>query len=526
MSGGEELEQAEGSLEARVSASLADAVAGRLTRHQSAQALMEHLEGGRNAIGRVMSETVSHQTENIRMAPLGEITAPKIDQGGPVGSDDFVYVDISSVDNKLKRITDPKSLAAKAAPSRAKQRLKGGDVMVSMTRPNLNAVAIVPAELDGAVGSTGFHVLRANEGTEPRWLYYAVQTQGFISAMSELVQGALYPAVRPKDIRAFEIPHPPVDQQKRIIAEIEKQFSRLDEAVANLKRVKANLKRYKAAVLKAAVEGRLVETEAEIARREGRSFETGEQLLQRILETRRSRALKAGTQTGRKGKYKEPAAPDTTDLSPLPEGWAWTTIDCLVREPLRNGHSAKATKSDHGLRAFTLSAVTEGNFSERNTKLTIASAAKVADLWAEPGDIFIERSNTPELVGIARLYKGAPGFAFFPDLLIRVRIAALLDARYLEICLLSESGRNYFRSRAQGISGTMPKIDQQTVELATIPLSPLTEQARIVAEVGRRLSVIEELEATVVANLRRAARLRQSILQRAFSGRFEARGQK
>ena len=51
----------------------------------------------------------------------------------------------------------------------------------------------------------------------------------------------------------------PLDQQKRIVAEIEKQFSRLDEAVANLKRVKANLKRYKAAVLKAAVEGKLTE---------------------------------------------------------------------------------------------------------------------------------------------------------------------------------------------------------------------------------------------------------------------------
>ena len=48
---------------------------------------------------------------------------------------------------------------------------------------------------------------------------------------------------------------------KSIVAEIEKQFSRLDEAVANLKRVKANLKRYKAAVLKAAVEGKFGSSE-------------------------------------------------------------------------------------------------------------------------------------------------------------------------------------------------------------------------------------------------------------------------
>ena len=190
------------------------------------------------------SNVASEQAGDAELVSFADVTAAKVEQGGPVGKGQFIYVDISSVDNKLKRITEPKSLEVSAAPSRAKQKLQAGDVLVSMTRPNLNAVAIVPPELNGAVGSTGFHVLRANEGTEPRWLYYAVQSHTFITAMTELVQGALYPAVRPKDIRAFEIPHPPLDQQKRIVAEIEKQFSRLDEAVANLKRVKANLKRY------------------------------------------------------------------------------------------------------------------------------------------------------------------------------------------------------------------------------------------------------------------------------------------
>ncbi len=136
--------------------------------------------------------------------------------------------------------------------------------------------------------------------------------------MSELVQGALYPAVRPKDIRAFDIPLPALDEQRRIVAEIEKQFSRLDEAVANLKRVKANLKRYKAAVLKAAVDGRLVPTEAELARREGRGYENAAQLLGRVLEGRRRQA---------KGRYKEPDTQDTGALPALPEGWVWASAE-------------------------------------------------------------------------------------------------------------------------------------------------------------------------------------------------------
>ena len=116
----------------------------------------------------------------------------------------------------------------------------------------------------------------------------------------------------------YRIPLPDFDRQHEIVAEIEKQFTRLDAGVAGLRRVQANLKRYRAAVLKAACEGKLVPTEAELARQEGRSYETGAQLLERILAERRQK-------WSGKGKYKEPAAPDISKLAALPEGWTWLT---------------------------------------------------------------------------------------------------------------------------------------------------------------------------------------------------------
>jgi type I restriction enzyme S subunit len=207
-----------------------------------------------------------------------------------------------------------------------------------MTRPNLNAVAIVHSEFDGAIGSTGFHVLRAREA-EPKWLFYAVQSHEFIESMSRLVQGALYPAVRPKDIRAYQIPVPSRDEQRRIVAEIEKQFTRLEAGVSALKRAQANVKRYRAAVLKAACEGKLVPTEAELARREGRSYETGAQLLERILAERRKKWQ------GR-GKYKEPAAPDTSNLPVLPDGWTWATIE-QTTDLVGTGATPRRGKSEY-----------------------------------------------------------------------------------------------------------------------------------------------------------------------------------
>src|SRR4029450_10572441 len=127
------------------------------------------------------------------------------------------------------------------------------------------------------------------------------------------------PRVNLRKIRDLQIPileH--LDEQREIVAEIEKQFTRREAGVAGLRHVQANLKRYRAAVLKAACEGKLVPTEAELARQEGRTYETGAQLLERILTERRQ------NWQGR-GNFVEPAAPDTTTFPKLPEDWTWTT---------------------------------------------------------------------------------------------------------------------------------------------------------------------------------------------------------
>lgn len=317
--------------------------------------------------------------------------------------------------------------------------------------------------------------------------------------------------------RTLLVPVAPLNEQRRIVAEIEKHFTRLDAAVASLQRARANLKRYRESVLKAACEGHLVPTEAELARKEDRGYEPASVLLGRILKERRARWE---GQEGRRGKYREPQQPDTSNLPLLPEGWLWASFQSFLREPLRNGHSAKASKDGSGVRTLTLTAVTEGNFSEANTKVTTADPEKVRDLWLQPGDIFIERSNTIELVGKAKLFKGKPGFAIFPDLLIRARVVPDISVEYVEVVLRSMFARAYLRSRAQGISGSMPKIDQGTIEELPIPLPPLAEQSRIVAEVERHLSVIRAAENMVEANLRRADRLRQAILKRAFEGKL------
>ncbi len=155
-----------------------------------------------------------------------------------------------------------------------------------------------------------------------RFLAWFLQGDEYRNRTSQLAAGVNINNLRREHIEGIPIPLPPLSEQHRIVAEIEKQFTRLNASVAALKRVQANLKRYRASVLKAACDGKLVPTEAELARSEGRDYEPADRLLERILAERRARWE---AQEKRRGKYEEPP-PDTSDLPELPEGWVWSSM--------------------------------------------------------------------------------------------------------------------------------------------------------------------------------------------------------
>ena len=190
-------------------------------------------------------------------APIGTLCV-NTEQVTPDAEAEFIYVDIASVDRETKKITSPQRMLGKDAPSRARKLIKTGDTIVSTTRPNLNAVALVDQTLDGQIASTGFDVLRA-PGLDPRWLGYLVRTSAFVDAMSSLVQGALYPAIRGKDVRSFTAPIAPEKEQKRIADKLDTVLTRVDAVNTRLARVAPLLKRFRQSVLAAATSGRLTE---------------------------------------------------------------------------------------------------------------------------------------------------------------------------------------------------------------------------------------------------------------------------
>jgi len=349
----------------------------------------------------------------------------------------------------------------------------------------------------------------------------------------QLDKSTAVPGLSRDDYNAVTVTIAPPGEQDGIVAEIEKQFSRLDQAVASLQRVKAQLKRYKASVLKAAVEGRLVETEADRARREGRSFETGaelaaqesanaaggrtpgaalpyetgEQLLKRILDTRRS-------QWKGKGKYKEPVAPDNTGLPELPEGWCWSSTDQLAEVGTgATPNRSNAAYFDGGDIPWVTSAVVNEPFVDKASELVTRAALLQTNLTLyPPGTLLVAmygegktRGKCSELRITAATNQALAAVQADPS--VRSYLKMFLE-------------HNYEETRKAASGGVQPNLNLSLVRAIRVPLPPLPEQHRIVAEVDRRLSIVREVEAEVGANLKRAQALRQSVLGAAFSGRL------
>ena len=410
-------------------------------------------------------------------------------------------------ENGLAHIDEEQAAALRNVEVRAR------DVLLNITGASIGRVTIAPPHMDGARVNQHVCIIRPDDRLEPsflRWFLASPHQQRLINSMES---GATRQALTKEKILAFEVPLPSLDGQREIVAELEKQFSRLDEAVANLQRVKANLKRYKASVLKAAVEGRLVETEATLAHREGRTYESGDQLLQRVLEERR------GAWIG-KGKYKEPEPPVLDGLNPLPDGWAYATAEQMCGQ-IASGSTPSPESMFSGagdvpfLKVYNLTFDGSLDFTVKPTFVSNAThQGMLARSRSVPGDVLLNIVGPP--LGKVSIVPTAYPEWNINQAIVTFRTSSGLVNQLLAYWLLARPVLSRLERTAKATAG-QHNLQVSTCRKLPIPVPPLAEQTRIVAKVDRHLSIIREVEAEVDANLQRAQALRQATLQRAFA---------
>ncbi|MEY4756890.1 MAG: hypothetical protein RJA34_1788 [Pseudomonadota bacterium] len=390
---------------------------------------------------------------------------------------------------------------------RDEQLVRSGDILISTANSYelVGKVAPVVGIPHKATLGAFISLIRPNERVEPKFLYHQLawgKTQSRIRETASTTTNISN--VSTKKLLTLEIFTPPLEAQREIVAELEKKFSRLDEAVANLQRVKANLKRYKASILKAAVEGRLVETEATLARREGRTYETGEKLLQRVVEERRAKW--AG-----RGKYKEPELPRIEHTFDLPKGWTWATLGHLSLS-VKDGPHYSPMYADEGIPFISGGNVRPEGIDFTTTKYITRELHQELSKRCKPevGDLLYTKGGT---TGIARVNTDPREFNVWVHVAV-LKLAEPMHRFYVQHALNSQHCYRQAQEYTHGVGNQ--DLGLTRMVWITVPLPPQAEQARIVAEVDRHLSIIREVEAEVDANLKRAQALRQSTLAKAF----------
>jgi type I restriction enzyme S subunit len=278
-------------------------------------------------------------------------------------------------------------------------------------------------------------------------------------------------------------------------------------------------------VLKAAVEGRLVPTEASLARAERRAYEPAQALLASILKERSRRweevelaKLKAAGKAPKddkwKAKYQEPQAPDTSTLPGLPEGWSWATVEGLSTKVVDGVHK-KPNYVPSGVPFVTVKNLTSGpGIDLENLKYITIEDHKAFTARANPerGDILVSKDGT---LGVIRAVRTDSTFSIFVSVaMIKPVLISMSD--YLELALSSPPVQVQMVPKGSGLQ----HIHLEDLRRDCVPIPPVAEQTRILEAAEGHLSVVAWEELAIANNLTRLSRAKQAVFKWAFEGKL------
>lgn len=461
-------------------------------------------------------------------AELGEIRLDKLGAVNPLRAPDQTF-ELYSV--PAFPSGQPEIVAGKTIGS-SKQTVSPGTVLVCKINPRINRAWVVGNFSEfPKLASTEWIAFPPIDGIEARYLSYFFRQdrfRDFLAANVSGVGGSLM-RVRRIAIDSFPIVIPPTREQARISAKLDELLSDLDAGIAALERARANLKRYRAAVLKAAVEGRLTEK----WRAAHLDVEPAGKLLERILAERRRKweeaqlkkfaEKKQAPPKGWKENYSEPVNPEVEALARLPSGWAWVRAEQIC------GFITKGTTPSASLLTSALGQVpfikvynlTNRGVLDFSVDPTFVSAETHTGFLGRsrvyPGDVLMNIVGPP-LGKVSIVSEEHPEWNINQAIAI-FRPVSGVDKRYLALCLLTDVVLDWAVARGKATAG-QTNLTLEICRDLPIPFPPLDEQIAIADEVSRLVSIVEVQHQAIGVASARASRLRQAILKRAFEGKL------
>jgi type I restriction enzyme S subunit len=375
--------------------------------------------------------------------------------GNAAADERFQYIDLASIDHQTKSLEAPRDVECGSAPSRARQLVREGDVLVSTVRPNLNAVAVVPLELESATASTGFCVLRPIRGRlDSRYLFHWVRTPSFVAAMVKRATGASYPAVSDRVVLDSSLPLVDLTEQRRV-AGILDLADRLKE-----RRLRA---------------------------------------MDDLRQLRESIAFEMFGDPVRNSK----GWPDGRALGEVAEVVSGVTLGRKV----------------HGSATRKIKYLAVVNVQDQRLDLSTVKTIQATDVEIEryrllQGDLLLTEGGDPDKLGRGCLWSGELPDCIHQNHIFRVRVhSADVTPQYLNWLVGSPRGKSYFLRSAKQTTG-IASINSRQLHAFPLLLPPLQLQKEFGTTLGRLVTIGEQMTASRCE----LDRLFASLQHRAFCG--------
>ncbi len=393
-----------------------------------------------------------------------------------------------------------------------------GDIVFAKITPSMeNGKIAVARQLRNGIGfgTTEFHVIRPEDGISAEYLFYFLLRKEYRAQAARRMTGTAGQLRVPAEfLRESYVPIAPANEQRRIVERLEQLLPNLAAGVRYVKEALAKLKRYRQAVLRAAVTGELSREwrETNRCRLKGAS-----DLLEAILEERR-RKCGAGEVIGKGARQQEFPAPDMNGLPPLPEGWLWVRLDTLAH--VQGGITKNSNRDTHNTRSVPylgVANVQRGYLDLTKVKTIEATEEEIAALRLQYGDILFTEGGDRDKLGRSCIWQNQLPECIHQNHVFRARLYTRRVLPQIISWCANTYGKDWFLAHGKQTTN-LASISLRTLSRFPVVLIAEDEQEVIVREVERRLSMADKVEAALLASLSRADRLRQAILNKAFSG--------
>lgn len=320
--------------------------------------------------------------------------------------------------------------------------------------------------------------------------------------LSNWISGTAQPKLNQTNMNKISIPLPPLNEQKRIVEEIEKSLSELEHTKNILKNIKLQLEQSKQSLLKFAFEGKLTKK------------------WRQKNKTNMNDVFKKIEQ-GKKNQNKklQNIVPDEDDFFEIPDEWNWIKLGTVSKE-IQYGTSEKATTTKSKIPVLRMGNIQDGELNFDKLKYYPNNWKNFKTFELEDGDVLFNRTNSAELVGKTAVYMDCHPTAVFAGYLIRVK---LLEGTYIPSLLSnyinSIFGKLYIKTVVTQQVG-QANVNSTKLTMMPLPLMSFEEQKEIFSQLELYFSLIKNTKNVVNSLLSKLETLYSTILKKAFEGKL------